>query len=473
MNYHARFAGARRVETLIVGTGGFGRSFLVQGQRVPLMGVRVAVDRSAETAAAALASAGIAKGRIRICHTREQAEAAWHAGDFIAAADLSCVVGLPVEVVVEATGDPEAGARHAEMAIEAGRHVALVSKEVDSAVGPGLAAMAAGRGLVVTPVDGDQPSLLIGLASWAETLGLEIVAAGKSSEYDFVFDERTGVLSSSGREASLPDFAGVARLDGRGCAEIVARRSEIAAMFPQRCAADLCELGVAANALDLDPDIAALHAPIARITEVADVFALRAEGGLLSGTRRLDVFHCLRRPDEVSFAGGVFVVVRCNDSRTWTMLKEKGHVLSRSGATAMLFLPRHLLGVEAATSILDAAIHGLSSGGVEPRHRVDLVARATADLAAGQMLTTGGHHHEMDGGAPELVPASPLAPDAPAPFYLAANRRLARPVAAGKHIVTADLDIDPASVLLKLRREQDAHFFGADGMPQHRRDVGT
>ncbi|MBS3651753.1 flagellar biosynthesis protein FlgA [Pseudaminobacter sp. 19-2017] len=462
MNYHSHFAGARRVETVVVGTGGFGRSFLVQAQHVPLLGARVAVDREAETAAAAFASVGVARRRIRICSTSAEAEAAWKAGDVIAAGDLSCVVGLPVDAVVEATGQPEAGAKHARIAIEAGRHVALVSKEVDSVVGPGLAAVARERGLVVTPVDGDQPSLLIGLASWAEVIGLEIIAAGKSSEYDFVFDPGTSTLSSNGRQVHLPDFAPVANLGDRDCREIAERRATIAAAFPQRAVPDLCELSLVANALDLDPDVPTLHAPIARIGEVPTFLNLKSQGGLLSGARRVDVFHCLRRPDEVSFAGGVFVVVRCKDRPTWTMLEEKGHVLARDGSAAMMFVPRHLLGLEAATSILEAAIHGVSSGGVEARHRVDLVARAEVDLPAGHDLAMGGHHHVITGVSSEIRPSQALAPDAPAPFYLAADRRLARPVAKGEHIVMADLEIESSSILLNLRREQDARFHGTE-----------
>src|SRR5690606_34591883 len=103
--------------------------------------------------------------------------------------------------------------------------------------------------------------------------------------------------------------------------------------------------------------------------------------------RRLDVFHCLRLPSEVSFAGGVFVVVRCDNETTWAMLRDKGHVLSRSGRTAMLYLPRHLLGLEAATSVLEMALRGVSSGAHEPRHHADLVAHADADLPTGTVLT--------------------------------------------------------------------------------------
>src|SRR5690606_40136341 len=67
-----------------------------------------------------------------------------------------------------------------------------------------LAHAAAQRGMVATPVDGDQPSLLIGLITWAETLGLEIVAAGKSSEYDFVFDPASGTVEVNGVTAAAP-----------------------------------------------------------------------------------------------------------------------------------------------------------------------------------------------------------------------------------------------------------------------------
>ncbi|MGO7216484.1 flagellar biosynthesis protein FlgA, partial [Rhizobium ruizarguesonis] len=76
--------------------------------------------------------------------------------------------------------------RHARIAIDAGKHVALVSIEVDSVFGRGLSLRARRNYVIVTPVDGDQPRLLMGLITWAEVLGLDIVSAGKASEYDIV-----------------------------------------------------------------------------------------------------------------------------------------------------------------------------------------------------------------------------------------------------------------------------------------------
>lgn len=464
MNHHRYFSRAKRpVEACIVGTGGFGRSFLAQGFRVPLMNVRVAVDVDPAIAADGIASVGIARERIRECRDAAEAREAWDAGHFVAAGDLSHVLALPIDVVVEATGHPEAGARHAALAVEAGHHVALVSKEVDSVVGPGLAHEAAKRGRVVTPVDGDQPSLLIGLITWAEVLGFEIVAAGKSSEYDFVFDAGAGTITSNGRTVAAPDFAATWELGGRDAREFVAARSAAASALPQRTVPDQCEMAVVANAVGFGADRTDFHAPIARISEVPSLFSRIEDGGILSSERVLDVFHCLRAPDEISFAGGVFVVVRCHHGPTWDMLAEKGHIVSRNGATAMLHIPRHVLGLEAATSVLEAAVLGVSSGAEAPKPHLDLIAVADADLKAGTVLTASGHHHSIENVSSALVPAAPLARETPVPFYLAANRTLMRDVPKGRSITLADIAVDETSSLLALRAKQDSIFFPQAG----------
>jgi predicted homoserine dehydrogenase-like protein len=460
MNYHTYFgASADAVECCIVGTGGFGRSFIAQSLKTPLISTRVAVDLKAETAADVLRGLGIDPDRIALCANADEAKAAWDQGRYIATGDIATVLELPIAVVVEATGHPEAGARHCRLAVDAGKHVALVSKEVDSVVGPGLALRARNNNVIVTPVDGDQPSLLMGLVTWAEVLGLEIIAAGKASEYDFVFDPKQKTLSSNGKVAPAPDFAEWIEPATFDLPTISARRSQIAADFPQRAVPDLCEMTLVANATGFLVDRADLHVPIARITEVADFFAPRASGGLLGAPKVLDVFHCLRLPGEVSFAGGVFVTVRCDDAETWQMLAEKGHVVSRKGDVAMLYIPRHLLGVEAATSILEVGLRGVSSGAAEPRPVIDLVAHADADIAAGTVLTASGHHHSIVNVSARMNPAGALSDESAVPFYLAANRKLKRAVKAGQPILCGDVELDETSELLTLRREQDKAFF--------------
>ena len=460
MDHHQLFpAGDRKIETCIIGTGGFGRSYLAQALRTPRMSARVAVEVDAHAAATALRDVGIETRRVKICSTAAEARSAWAEGDYIATNDVAVVMDLPIEVVVEATGHPEAAVRHAVLAIEAGRHVVMVSKEADVVVGPGLAARAAEKGLIVTPVDGDQPSLLIGLVSWAEVLGFEIIAAGKSSECDFVFDAYSGRLESNGVAVEASQFRTLWTLGARDTAELVAARADAAPDLPQRVVADRCELAIVANATGFGVDRPDLHAPIARPVEIADILTLKANGGLLSGPRKLDVFNCLRAPDEASFAGGVFVLLSCNDKASWTLLAGKGHIVSRDGSTAMAYLPRHLLGLEAATSVLDAALNRRSTGAKVPKPHLDLMARATKPLSAGTMLAMGGHYHTIDGVEGELQPGAPLGVNAPVPFYLAANRKLVRAVAPGAPITLADIDIDAGSLLLAERQRQDKHFF--------------
>ena len=117
--------------------------------------------------------------------------------------------------------------------------------------------------------------------------------------------------------------------------------------------------------------------------------------------------------------------------------------------------PVHLLGVEAAASILAAVREKRSTGGAEIVQGYDLVARASRALPAGTSLALGPRH-VLPGADPELVPARALAPDAPVPYYLAAGCRLARDVAEGALLTLGDLDPVADSTLLRLRQEQDA-----------------
>jgi predicted homoserine dehydrogenase-like protein len=137
---------------------------------------------------------------------------------------------------------------------------------------------------------------------------------------------------------------------------------------------------------------------------------------------------------------------------------------SPDGRYLLLLHPTHLLGVEAALTAQTTKYLGISSGGANVRQRVDLVARATRNLKAGEMLMMGGdgasriNRHTVEGLDHMLLPARALAHDSPMPYYLAANNRLRRDVAAGAIICGADVEIPESSRLLQLRNEQDRLF---------------
>jgi predicted homoserine dehydrogenase-like protein len=401
--------------------------------------------------------AGIAEDKIATCEETNDVLIALEREQHVVIADSGLLASLPIDAVVEATGDPEAGARNAMNAIDDGKNVVLVTKETDCVIGPLLAHRAAERNLVCTPVDGDQPSLLIGLVAWARGLGFDVVAGGKASEYDFVADFDAMTIRRLDQVVDVPGLAGSWHLDPNHIERDLARRHARATELPRRTVPDLCELTVVANHTGLRPDRPGLHAVVARTLELPDIFRPRSEGGVLSDDGMVDMFNCLRRPDELSFAGGVFVVVRCPDVKTTALLSEKGLPVSADGRYVLLHNPVHLLGMEAPVSLLSAVRLGRSTGGTEVRPRIDVVARASRNLVAGTDLFIA-HRHSIDGLDAEMMPASAIGEGRPLPYYLAVGCRLARDVASGD-LLTADMVEPPAqSKLWDLRREQDALF---------------
>jgi predicted homoserine dehydrogenase-like protein len=451
MNIQALLQGReqRGIRVGLVGAGEFGATFIAQARRIPGLGVPAICDRDGDRAVAAARSAGFGADDLRRCDSVRAAEAAIEAGLIAVVEDAGMLVALPLDLVVEATGSPEAAASTALAALEAGRHVAMVTKEAEIVVGPLLAARARAAGLVHTPVDGDQPSLLIGLVAWAQTLGLPVVAAGKASESDVVLhgDE----VEAWGRRWPAPGYTDRYELDEPLERSLAGR---VVPGLAVRTPPDLCEMGIVANHTGLGVDHPELHAPIARPLELPLLFRPREDGGLLGTTGIVDMFNCLRRRDEASFAGGVFVVVETPDAETGRLLASKGLPASPDHRYLMLANPVHLLGVEAPMSVLSACRLGVGTGGTEVRQRQDLVGRASRDLDPGEELTLG-ERHVVAGLEPLLQPAAALADDAALPYYLAAGRRVRRKVAAGALLRVADVDLDEGAALLRLRREQD------------------
>jgi predicted homoserine dehydrogenase-like protein len=359
-------------------------------------------------------------------------------------ADVGLLHAANFDILVEATGNPSVGYRVARTALGAKRHVAMVSKEVDSVAGVSLARLAARQGVVYTTADGDQPSNLIGWVSWARTLGLEIVAAGKSSEYDLVFDAATGTVTQLDETFAAPELASLMTLGDDIPATLAARRAALRGRKTS-ATADYCEMSVVATNTGLVPDVELLHYPVARTTELADIYALREDGGVLSRPGVIEVFNMLRRPDEASFAGGVFVVVRTHDAPTWALLAQKGHVVSRNGRYACMYLPYHFMGVETPITLLEAVLHGRPTGARQPAQCAILAGRTQVDLAAGTVLHMGGHHHDVTGVQAVLLERE-SAPSNVAPLYLAAHATLARDVKAGQLLTVDDLQNPDAAL---------------------------
>ncbi|HXP96688.1 MAG TPA: homoserine dehydrogenase [Telmatospirillum sp.] len=454
MNYELLFSElqTRPIRMALTGAkGGFGRTLLAQCRVIPRLEVTALCDLDAEGTVGLLDELGFKAESYLVCADREAVRQAQAQGKIVIVQDHLLLDAAAFDIVVEATGQPEISATIAINALKRGVHVAMVSKESDSVVGPELNRLARSHNVVYTTADGDQPSNLIGLVSWARLLGFDVVAAGKSSEYDYIFDAASReihyvdqTIPASGLEA-LWDLGD--DIPGR----LAARAAALAAL-PQSATPDYCEMNVVANSTGLIPARDEMSYPMCHITELADVFIPEEDGGILKRTGVVDVFNCLRRADEPSFGGGVFVVVRCTDAPSWDLLRQKGHVVSRNGKYACLYLPYHIMGLETPISLFSAVLHNRPSGAADQAVHAVMVVRTTRDFMAGEVLKMGGHHHAIEGGEALLLPAGDETRSL-APYYLASNKPLRCNVPAGT-IISADMIEFGQSVLYDAWRAQ-------------------
>ena len=443
----------------LVGAGEFGATFMAQIGRMPSLKMIAVCDQNTQRAVQAAIGVGFAVSDIQVCDDLSQALKASQMGHLVVVDRAELLVQMPLAVVLEATGDPQGAAATALACIEAGRHVVLATKEAEVVVGAELARRAHEKGVVISPVDGDQPSLLIGLIQWAKLMGFPIVCAGKSSESDFVWDSASSSITAWGEQARCPDFQEHFHLQApQGVEKNLAGRANVP--FALTTVPDLCEMGIVCNHTGLMPDTPTLHAPLAKTIELPTIFRPKADGGLLNGVNRVDMFNCLRRPDELSFAGGVFVVIEAPDQKTGQLFASKGIPTCPENKYVLIHNPVHLLGAEATLSVLSAVSLQCSTGSSEVRPLVDLVAIAQTDLQAGQLLEMG-ERHVITGLSQALHPAKALSPGSPIPYYLCAGLKVRRRVLKGELLLCDDVELDTQSPLYVLRKSQDLHFMNA------------
>ncbi|MCD2185004.1 NAD(P)H-dependent oxidoreductase [Rhizobium sp. GN54] len=469
MVYHhiySGFAKAGEVNVGNIGAGNYGTAIVTQAPRTPRLNVVVVADISTDAARGAYEKGGYEMARVAYAETAEEAQLHIAEGRFVYTDRPEIVGRIPaVQVVCESSGVPEASVRYAVQAINAGKHVAMVTKDCDVAVGPMLKRLAQDAGVVYTPVDGDQHGLLIQFYEWAKSVGLTVLSGGKATDGEFVYDEAKGTVTiKTDKKIHAPNVASIsvseedrkwlAMIPEGQAAEFVARRKEILARLPQPGAYDLCEITVAANYTGMMPAVDTLiHAPL-RITEIPVAYCEAVNGGLFERGDTIDLATCLRRPDESGLGGGVFLVVRCDNAYSNHILTTKGQIPNYDETATVIYRPYHLCGVETATSLLMAGLLGIDTGSDDYRPRYDLAKVAARDIRAGE--TFGNDHNPMM--TARIIPAVPVAPGNPACAHLLTGNRAKVDIPAGT-LVTYDMVEEPqGSQLWEIRRLQDRAF---------------
>jgi predicted homoserine dehydrogenase-like protein len=162
----------------MIGAGYMGRGIALQIEGY-VRGMRLAAisNRTLGEAERAYREAGV--DAFRTVETAAQLEEAAARGEYAITDDpmLLCEAD-GIEVIIEATGDVELGAKVVLKAIEHRKHIVLMNAELDATVGPILKTYADRAGVVITNADGDQPGAMMNMFRFVKTIGYQPVLAG-------------------------------------------------------------------------------------------------------------------------------------------------------------------------------------------------------------------------------------------------------------------------------------------------------
>ncbi len=419
----------------------------------------IVADTNIEAARSAYELAGIEDSQIMVAENRADALAGIASNKRVVVQDAQLLMDLPLDVIAEGTGNPTAGAVHATQALKHGKHVIMVTKETDMAVGAGLRHMAKQAGLVYAAADGDQPSHLISLIHWCRRIGLEVLCGGKFGEKHLSVDIANQQLRfRNGKTQDLtPEetdlFRPLTNKQSRLEEIIIQRKERLGDLIDVRTD-DLTELGIVANATGLRVERERFHHPVLWPNEMPTVLAPKIYGGLLEGRGIIEQATYLRSDNDTSMGGGVYVTVHANNAYSQSILSGKGHMGNADGTSVLIFRPYHLCGVETPYSILSAALDNTPTSGWEMAQHYDTFGRATQDLPSGTDLH-GAHDTNWE---IFLAPATKIKntpTDAPIPYHIATGSRLTQNVSKGTILTQQMVENIAKSPLWKLRAIQD------------------
>ena len=348
---------AKREEPIrvgIVGAGLFGTKLADQIECAPGMTVAAIADIETDRAYRTFAEAGVDEPVVDVT-TAADADVAIAGGERAVLSDGVSLAETDLDVVVEATGVPDAAARHAYAALTEGKHVVNVTVEADTVVGPTLAAIAEENDVTYSLAYGDQPALMIELHDWARTIGMDVVAAGRGSMYvdeyrfgtpDDIF-QRFGYDNQFVREHNLNARMYNSFLDGT------------------KIAVETCAL---ANAIGFEPDVPGMHLPTLEAEAVPEHLRPECDGGILQKSGVVETFSSLYSDGsttEYDLSWSVFVVTTAPNPAVQAYLDQNanhGFHVANDGEYAFFYRPYHLPGIETPVSIANAALRNEPTG---------------------------------------------------------------------------------------------------------------
>lgn len=403
----------------LVGVGQMGKDIIAQVVGMRGIEIAVAVDLTTDRVAEGFQLSG---GDVDIICTDDVSEAdkALRAGKKVASTNYRVATRCEnIQVVIDATGSPEMGARISLDAINNKKHIVMMNVECDVTIGPILRQLADNAGVVYSLSAGDEPGSIMEIYRFAKALGFEIVAAGKG---------KNNPLDSYATPDQWQERARARNMNPQMLVEFVDGSKT------------MVEMAAVSNATGLVPEVRGMHGPKCVVEDLTKVFCPRSQGGILARTGVVDYAIGDIHP-------GVFVIVTTDNRRIIEGLVQRD---MGNGPNYLLYRPYHLCSIETPLTAAQAVIYGEPT--MKPRKRLtsECIAVAKTDLKAGTVLDgIGGYCYRGSIDLHETAKKERFLP-----LGLAKGAKLKTDVAIDQ-VITYDMVDLPESVLLQLRRIQD------------------
>lgn len=435
-----RQADGNPVRVGLIGAGKFGSMYLSQARRTPGIHLLGIADLSPERARNALHRVGWSAEQYA---AKSFDDAVRNQTTYIQEDAQALISNPQVDVIIDATGSPSAGIRHALLCCEHRKHIIMVNVEADVLAGPLLAQKAAEAGIVYTMAYGDQPALIVELVDWARTSGFEVVCAGKGTKYLPAYHTSTpdtvwGYYGFSEEQVGSGDFNAQmfnSFLDGTKSA---------------------LEMAAVANATGLTPASTGLAFPPCGVDDLPTLLRPKSVGGILSHSGTVEVISSLERDERPVYRDlrwGVYVTFKGHSDYVRDCFSQYGVRTDPTGEYASLYRPYHMIGLELGISVAQAALLGRATGATNG-FRGDAVATAKRDLQAGERLDGEGGHRVYG----KLMPAADSLAMGGLPIGLAHGVTLNRAVAAGQPVRWSDVSADLSVQAVRVRKEMEEVF---------------
>jgi predicted homoserine dehydrogenase-like protein len=410
------------IQLALVGAGQMGRGMINQMERM-MRGMRATAvaDIVIDRVVSAYNEAGVPQDDLVVTTDLDVAEEALAKGKRIATTDALLLTRLsPIEVVVEASGVPEVGARVAFHSILNKKHIVMLNVETDVTVGYLLRRLADNAGVVYTVSAGDEPGATKELFDFAEAMGFRIVALGKGKNNPLDREATPDKLAAEAAGKKMSAKMLTAFVDGTKT---------------------MVEMTALANATGLLPEKRGMHGPVATVEQLPKLFSLKSQGGILGHEGVVD--YVLG-----SVAPGVFAVVTTDQK---TIIEDLQYLSVGPGPNWVFYRPYHLANLETPLSAARAVLLGETTIATKQKPVAETITIAKRDLKAGEKLDGIGQYTFY--GCIEK--AAIATEERLLPLGLAEGAVLKSDVAKGQPISYDEVELNYDSLIVHLRALQD------------------